>query len=660
MIKIAAGCVLRVCVRMAKNAAIRAANEAAGKPLPSVLVDGAIGVTDEMLDCGFRWFAGECTSAERLQEAHELASLTAAQIVTGIAQVLGEETADGGREVKQQAVAIAEIMRRNLQLKMTKPDANGRSVLQPSVRLDSTAEFAELVRPVEAHVLAPGDEIGGRYTVERFIARGGMGAIYLATQKRMMRQVAIKTILPAVASRRQFRERFFEEAQLIARLDHPNIVTVYEADEDVGRKLCFLAMEYLSGQTLDEWLRHRSRGCTILEFAELYHSICSALIHAHERGVLHLDLKPTNVMVNDDLSEITVVDFGLGKACGVEAGAAAMVTTVGGTPYFMAPEQLRGQKADARADVYSLGVMFYQLLVGEQPVAGCEPISEVRREVPATISDAIRCAMKPRPDQRTPSVRTLCAAIDEGLISMREGALGAGRVVRVTRSPSGKSVKPQQVHHEEPVSALPGTITGVEQRGLIERAVRRCLKYGPDRPLSRADFAEVAELVLFGSAITDASVAWLSTAAAGFSRLRALDLSRTMVTDMGVRALARSDGGLAGLQVLYLHWTGVSDAGVRTLSSAQTGLRGLQVLAIGHSAVSDAGVIELARPGTGLTGLTVLNLNGSRVTDAGVTALADSATGLDRLKTLFLYGTEVSRTAVAALEARFPGIQVFI
>ena len=574
MFKTAAGCILRVCVKIAKNAVIRGAHEAAGKPLPSIVIHGAIAATDDAVDGAWKWMAGQMNPAQRLEEAEELANMTPAEIEAGVAEALKQEAPDASPEVRQHALTLAARAARNLQHQCSRPDISGRSVLDPAVRLDDASDVALLLRPPSPHVLVPGDQVAGRYTIQRFIAQGGMGAVYLATQQRMKRTVILKTILPAIAAQRAFRERFFQEAQLAAKLSHPHIVTVYEADEDPARDLCFLTMQHLPGMTLDAWLKRRPGGCSLAEFSRLAAALCAAIQHAHERGVLHLDLKPSNIMVSADLSEIYVLDFGLAKACGESAGAAALVTNIGYTPYYAAPEQLTGKRVDQRADVYALGVVFYELLTGEPPLAGCDLVAEVRPEVPTEMSAVIRSAMKRKPDERTESAEALRDAVARAL----RPSTGPG-VTAVSPAASPSPIVAPPAHPASPASpdrARAGPLADTPelrtQIALIESAIRTSLKLGADAPIGAVQRASVTQLNLRDKPITDSGAAWLAAKDTGLKALTTLYLNSTQVTDAGVKALAATDTGLKALITLWLCDTKVTDAGVVAINQRFPGI----------------------------------------------------------------------------------------
>jgi serine/threonine-protein kinase PpkA len=198
------------------------------------------------------------------------------------------------------------------------------------------------------------------YVIERQIGRGGMATVYLALQESLQRHVALKVIASNLKGDPDFTKRFLREGQLIAKLTDPRIITVFDIgiDEDVY----YLAMEYLPGGTLRE---HIQAGLSLEDTLQIVKTVAGALGYAHRRGVVHRDIKPQNIMFHEN-GDPVLSDFGIAKAI----GGNTVMTMSGmyfGTPRYMSPEQIKGQAVDGRSDLYSLGVLFYEMLTGELP-----------------------------------------------------------------------------------------------------------------------------------------------------------------------------------------------------------------------------------------------------------------------------------------------------
>src|SRR5215469_4603595 len=220
-----------------------------------------------------------------------------------------------------------------------------------------------------------GQLLDGRYRVESLIARGGMATVYLGTDTRLDRTVALKIMHAELANDEDFVRRFVVEARSIARLSDPNVVTVFDQGTD-GRTL-YLAMEHVPGRTLRDLLNERGR-LGPREALDLMDGVLAGLAAAHDAGIAHRDVKPENVLLTDSMV-VKVADFGLARLlAGTSETKTGMII---GTAAYLAPEQVAGQTADARTDVYAAGVMLFELLTGTQPHTGDTPLAVAYKHV---------------------------------------------------------------------------------------------------------------------------------------------------------------------------------------------------------------------------------------------------------------------------------------
>jgi len=211
--------------------------------------------------------------------------------------------------------------------------------------------------------ILPAETVVTHYTIRKLIGTGAMGIVYLAYDTDLNRKVALKFLPPALSQDDLSRSRFLREARAIAQLNHPNIVTIYEVDEFRGQP--FIAMEHVEGGSLDDYLSRRR--LSVEEALELAIQISEGLSEAHGRGIVHRDIKPSNILVSDR-GRAKIVDFGLAALLKKEwASDAGLIV---GTAAYMSPEQVQGLPADARSDLFSLGIVLYKILTGKTPFAG--------------------------------------------------------------------------------------------------------------------------------------------------------------------------------------------------------------------------------------------------------------------------------------------------
>ena len=282
------------------------------------------------------------------------------------------------------------------------------------------------------HLLAsdqalPAGSTVGPYTIVREIGRGGMGCVYLATDGRLGRTVALKALAPELRRDPLHRERLRREARAAAGLTHPGICTVY-AFEEIGEDL-FIASEYVDGRTFRHEISAQT-GPSPREIACTARELATALASAHAKGITHRDLKPENVMRTSD-GRVKILDFGLARI-DLPADAVAVNRTAPGvlvgTPAYMAPEQLTGQSVDARADVFALGVLLYEWIAGAHPFEASAPLGTIARiletnpapldagrgDVPPFVVEIVQRCLEKSPARRFRSAADIVDAIDRG------------------------------------------------------------------------------------------------------------------------------------------------------------------------------------------------------------------------------------------------------
>jgi predicted Ser/Thr protein kinase len=242
-----------------------------------------------------------------------------------------------------------------------------------------------------------------------FIGKGGMGAVYKARQPGLDRLVALKVLPPQTATGAGFVERFNREARALARLTHPNIVTVHEFGQ--AGDLPFFIMEFVDGLNLREL--EQSDKLSPREALQIVPQICEALQYAHDEGIVHRDIKPENILI-DKKGRVKIADFGIAKILGREQDPAITETKGAiGTPHYMAPEQMETPGAvDHRADIFSLGVVFYEMLTGELPLGKFSPPSSRKVEVDVRLDDVVLRALEKDPGRRYQHASQVKTAVD--------------------------------------------------------------------------------------------------------------------------------------------------------------------------------------------------------------------------------------------------------
>ena len=352
--------------------------------------------------------------------------------------------------------------------------------------------------------------IDGRYQVNQRIARGGMATVYLATDLRLERRVAVKVMHSHLADDSAFTSRFIQEARSAARLAHPNVVSVFDQGQDSD--MAYLIMEYLPGITLRDLLKDYGK-LTAEQTVDIMDSVLKGLTAAHESGIIHRDLKPENVLLADD-GRIKIGDFGLARATTANTASGQALL---GTIAYLSPELLTRGTADARSDIYALGIMMYEMLTGEQPFTGDQPMqvayqhahndvprpSILNPNVPPELDDIVLWATQRTPAQRPASASTLLEAL-----------ISAERALKRPTEATGLTTQQTVVM---PAGHLPGTdatrvLTGsVRQVGTSTDAVSR-LHVSAETRKKRGVWLIVATIAL---AVLGGGLAWFFTAGPG-------------------------------------------------------------------------------------------------------------------------------------------------
>ncbi|HEV8657607.1 MAG TPA: protein kinase [Thermoanaerobaculia bacterium] len=290
----------------------------------------------------------------------------------------------------------------------------------------------------------------GHYQLLRQLGAGGMGEVYLADDTRLGRKVAIKLLPADLARDEEAKRRLLREARSVAALDHPNVCAVHEVDEEDGRM--YIVMQYVEGETLADKLSRSS--LKLSEAIEIAMPIASALQEAHTRGVVHRDIKPANVMINTR-GQVKVLDFGLAKAFArAEQSATDMMVsktgTISGTAPYMSPEQIRGEPVDGRTDIFSLGIVLYEIAAGKRPfdrpsaVATItsilfDPPPPLERSEFAPLEPVIRRCLAKNPSDRYQNAKELL----DDLLAVREGEAIRSNVMTRHAAVQQRSIDPE-------------------------------------------------------------------------------------------------------------------------------------------------------------------------------------------------------------------------
>lgn len=359
-------------------------------------------------------------STKSIEDAHRL-------LLMDLEERIVNAPTESLREKYKKSIADANEALNILQL-LPKPPKTSLSSTQIN-DLPLSAQHLTALGATNADIAAvkieEGKTLAERYEVKMCIGMGGMGAVYSAYDKMREKVIALKVLLPNLLENPEAKTRFLNEARIASELSHPNIVNVFDVNQDGN--LHFITMELLDGQTLREVMDVRKQTHQSFELDEvrkISDAMCDALFYAHDFTV-HRDIKPENIFICDD-GTVKIMDFGVARLLGT-----SQLTTTGvsmGTAYYMAPEQLQaGKETDQRVDQYAIGVVLYELLTGELPLGKMRGIREFRKDVPGNIEKAIERALAARPDDRYKSVKELSSQIAENSLSLFRLNKSAGK-----------------------------------------------------------------------------------------------------------------------------------------------------------------------------------------------------------------------------------------
>jgi eukaryotic-like serine/threonine-protein kinase len=356
-----------------------------------------------------------------------------------------------------------------------------------------------------------------RYRITAAIGAGGMGEVYRATDTKLGRDVPLK-VLPAAMDRDPARlARFQREARAIAALNNPNIVTIFSVEESDG--VHFLTMELVEGRSLAELIP--AGGIPVAQLIEIASGLADALAAAHVKGIVHRDLKPANVRLTGD-GRVKVLDFGLAKELRAEiendvtldSDAQTKAGVVMGTPAYMSPEQIEGRAIDHRTDIFSLGVMMYEMATGARPFQGRSwadlaaailrdtprPLSEIRAELPGTLGQMVQRRIEKRADDRFQSARELSAALRRATADPPSTQIGTATISLAAAAPDESSGA--RAEDGFWVAALPFKYSGANSElaaladGLTEDIVTGLARFSYLKVIARSSTLRYANEVL--------------------------------------------------------------------------------------------------------------------------------------------------------------------
>ena len=360
----------------------------------------------------------------------------------------------------------------------------GRQLLDPAASTLLIGATDDALLAEVRHALA------GEYEIDREVGRGAMAVVYRATEAGLGRRVALKVLPPEMTLSPELTERFKREARLAASLDHPNIIPVYREGQ-AGRFL-FMAMKFIEGRSLEAIIESQGP-LPVSVVLHVLHAATSALAYAHDRGIVHRDIKSANILIDAD-GRVVVTDFGIARA--TEDANLTSTGTMVGTPYFMSPEQCAARRIGPQSDQYSLGVVAFQMLTGSVPFQAetlpgimhhhfytqVPDVADARLDVPATLRELIDRALAKKPEHRFASTQAMATAVEHIAFNERDREQGLAYLRDLARG-------------------MPIPVVGISVLPALASAIRLTPQSAPATPpptrsISRSLMAVVAVLVL--------------------------------------------------------------------------------------------------------------------------------------------------------------------
>jgi tRNA A-37 threonylcarbamoyl transferase component Bud32 len=351
--------------------------------------------------------------------------------------------------------------------------------------------------------LKTGDLLAGRFEIQKMLAEGGMGRVYVAIQQPMGRKVAVKVMKQELVSDQASVKRFFREAVAVSKLSHPNTITIIDYGEGEGKNL-YIAMEYLEGEPLSE-IMIRAGAMPLARVVNIIGQVARSLVEAHRKGVIHRDLKPENVFISNveaGVDLVKVLDFGIAKLQQSEGTKITRLGYVCGTPEYMSPEQARGEEIDGRTDVYALGIVMWEMLEGRVPFFAptplgivlkhqSDPIPLLTADVPQPFKNFVYRVMSKDPGQRPPSAD---AFLEELLASVPDD-LATYSISTGTSTAQRRSVGPDTPLRVRETGDIANAATMADGHAAFSTANVAAI---PPSPLPKVLLAAAAAVFLLG------------------------------------------------------------------------------------------------------------------------------------------------------------------